>query len=237
VRVADLYLVLALLVLAGAAAVAGVRRDLLRPMLALAVIGAAWGPVSEHWFFRDYWRPPGVFGDPWLEDVLFGAGVAALAVGVYPFVTRRALDREEFSASRLAVLPGFVLLYFLAMLVLQAGLGVNSILVAMLVNLATAGFVVARRGDLLVPAATSAALMAFATAVGYAVGLDLLVDGRAVLRQIWLVDGSLLGVTILGNVPLTEVLWYATWSGMIGIVYPYVSGARLRPLAPVHPFS
>jgi hypothetical protein len=227
VRTADLYLTLALLVVGAAAATAILRRDLLRPMATVGLIGAAWGPVSEYWFFQDYWRPPGVFGGAWLEDALFGAGVSALAFSVYPFVSRRLLDEGEFQRSRLALIPAFVLVYAIAMEVLQAKLGINSILVAMLVNLLTTAFIVIQRHDLFVPAVASAGLMAVVTVAGYVVGLDVIVDGRAVLRQIWLLHDQPLGVTVLGNVPLTEVLWYATWSAMLGVAYEYVSGARI----------
>jgi hypothetical protein len=235
VKVADLYLALALLVVATAAGVANFRRDLLRPMLAAAAFGAAWGPLSEYWFFQDYWRPPGVFGRPYLEDVLFGAGIAALAVGVYPFVRRQTLTGGELPLSRLVAVPAFVLTYALAMQIFQAHLGVNSILVAMSVNLATTAFIVVRRRDLLVVSLASTLLMGVVTVAGYAIGLDVIVDGRAVLRQIWLLHDGPLGVTILGNVPLTEVLWYATWSGMLGIAYEYLSGARIRPRKSMDP--
>jgi hypothetical protein len=60
---------------------------------------------------------------------------------------------------------------------------------------------------------------------GYSVGLDFLVDGKKVLREIWLLDGTSAGVTILGMVPLSEVLWYACWGFMLGIAFEFATGA------------
>jgi hypothetical protein len=226
VRFADLYLALAILVVIAAAVIGAMRRDLVRPMLVLGALGGLWGPVSEYWFFLDYWRPEGVFGRPWIEDILFGAGISALAAGLYPFVARRSFIGRDFARRRLAVIPLFVIGYVAAMAVLQGGLRLNSIVVATLVNVAVTTSIVIARRDLLVPAAVTALLVACGSAAGYALGLDLVVDGNAVLRRIWLLSGTPLGVTIFGNVPLTEITWYASWSAMTGVGYPYVAGAR-----------
>jgi hypothetical protein len=133
---------------------------------------------------------------------------------------------------RLAIIPGFVAAYVLAMLVLQGAFHMNSILVATLVNLAVAASMTVARRDLLAPAVVTALLVGLLAAAGYAIGLDVIVDGNSVLRRIWLVSGTALGVTVLGNVPLTEIVWYASWSAMTSIGYEYVAGARLRPALP-----
>lgn len=58
------------------------RRDLRREMLTLSVIAGIFGPLSEHFYLQDYWRPeyffPAVFR---VEDILVGT----VAIGFIGF--------------------------------------------------------------------------------------------------------------------------------------------------------
>jgi hypothetical protein len=40
----------------------------------------------------------------------------------------------------------------------------------------------------------------------------------------WLLAGTRWGVTILGNIPLTEMLWYLSWILFGSMSYPFASG-------------
>jgi hypothetical protein len=190
----------------------------------LAIFGAVWGPISERWFLVDYWHPTGLFGNPWLEDVTFGAGMSAFSGGIYLLVGRRQLTGRSKGAGwlMLAVLPA---VYVAGMSLGQSVLHINSIVVSIALYLLFAVYMVVRRRDLLRGAVSAGVIMAAIAIVGYAVGLDFLVDGRNLLRTIWLLDGTALGVTILGSVPLTEVAWFACWGACFGIVFEYITGA------------
>lgn len=221
------YLALALSTVVAATIIGLFRSDLRRPMLALATFGAVWGPVSEHWFEMDYWHPQGVFGNTWLEDIAYGAGITALSAGIYMFVSGRRAGAAHPRTARYLIVPGYVAAYSAAMQVTRHGFTVNSIVVAVVVNGGTAIAILLWRRDLtLVAAGTAALLVLFATAA-YTVGLDWIVNGRQVLRTVWLLDGQRLGVTVLGNVPVTELLWYASWGLLGSIAWPYLRGARL----------
>ena len=220
------YLALALATVIASTAILVLRRDLRQPMLALAAFGVVWGPVSEHWFEMDYWRPQGVFGSPLLEDILYGAGISALSAGIYMFFSGRQSGVEHHRLVRYAGVLAYVSVYIGAMQLTRQV--VNSIVVAMVVNGGTAVVILTRRRDLVPAAAWTAALLALFALIVYIVGLDWIVNGRQVLRAVWLLDGQPLGVTILGNVPLTELLWYATWGLLGSVAYPCLSGARLQ---------
>ena len=221
------YLALALTVVAAAVVVASLRRDLLPPMLYVAVFGGLWGPFTEYWFFKDYWRPTGVLGRPVLEDILFGAGLSAFSAGVYLATTRRKLSRGDIRMRRLVIVPGFVVVWVTAMWLLQSNIGINSIFVSMFVYVAVTGFIVTLRRDLIVPAVASAAMVGAFALAGYAIGLDLVIDGKSFLREIWLLYGQPQGITLLGNVPLTEVLWYASIASTMSVLYEYITGATI----------
>jgi hypothetical protein len=83
------------------------------------------------------------------------------------------------------------------------------------------------RPDLFLAALGSGVLMALIALAGYGLGLDVLVDGRRLLREMWLLDGTSQGTTILGFVPLTEVLWYGCWGLFLGVSFEFASGAGL----------
>ena len=52
------------------------RKDIRKEMLIMSLIIAVVGPISEYWYFKDYWYPKMVLGPlhPFggLEDLLFG---------------------------------------------------------------------------------------------------------------------------------------------------------------------
>lgn len=220
------YLALALATVIASSAILVLRRDLRRPMLVLAAFGAVWGPVSEHWFEMDYWSPQGVFGNPWFEDILYGAGISALSAGIYLFLSGRRTGAEHARIARYAAVLAYVAVYVGAMQLTRHV--VNSIVVAMVINGGTAVIILTWRRDLVPAAAWTSGLLALFAIIVYVVGLDWVVDGKQVLRTVWLIDGQRLGVTILGNVPLTEVLWYACWGLLGSVAYPYLRGARLQ---------
>jgi hypothetical protein len=166
-----------------------------------------------------------VFGNPWLEDILFGAGLAAFSAGVFLLFTKRVMSCEPVQGAHWAAVAMFPIIYVAMISALQGVLHVNSIVVSVAIYVGLAIFMLLRRRDLLVLSLATGAIMGAIALIGYAIGLDVVLDGQALLRTIWLVDGTPLGVTVLGNVPVTEVVWFACWGAFFGIVYEYVTGA------------
>jgi hypothetical protein len=227
-----LYLCLALIIASSSAIIFFLRKDLRVSIAMTAAIGAAWGPLSEVWFYRDYWRPRGALTSrPWLEDVVYGAGVLSLAAVTYVFVCHRAWRGRGIQPSRTLLVAALPVLYVTAMVSTRT-LHVNSIIVACIVYVVGTLIMVGLRHDLLLPAIGSAAIMSSLAVVGYFVGLDLIVDGKEVLDRFWLLNGKPLGIKVLGQVPLTEVIWYGTWGAMGGCVVPFLLGAKVSGSGP-----
>jgi hypothetical protein len=224
-----LYLGLASLTTLGALALTLVRPDLRRPIVIVGMVGAAWGPISEHWFLADYWHPPSVLGNPWVEDILFGFGLAGTAAGVFAVAGRRAIARRPDTSARVMTTAFFPVLYIALTAGLHALFNVNSIVVSMSFLAVAGAYMSLRRPDLAIGSLTTAGVLAGLALAGYAVGLDVIVDGHHVLQQIWLLSGKALGITILGNVPLMEVLWWAGWGAFFGVVYEFATGTALSP--------
>lgn len=227
-----LYLILGLMFLVPTIFVAFCRRDLRRGVISVAIFGAIWGPISEFWFFRDYWHPQSVLGNPVLEDMIYGAGISATASCIYKVLARKSYDRlGRRQKTHFRETAAIALVYVVAMIVLEMGLGVNSILVAIGVYIAGASYILYRRRDLLMASVCSCVMMGLLALGGYGIGLNFIINGPKTLSQIWLLYHKPLGITLLGYVPLTEVMWYAAWGSLLGILYEFATGRRLVDLS------
>jgi hypothetical protein len=225
-----LYLALGLILLIPAVGVAILRRDLRRAVITVALIGAAWGPISEIWFFRDYWHPASVLGSPLLEDMIYGAGIVAVASCIYKVVAQKTYVPLEPHRTHYPETGAVLVLYIGSMAIFSTGLGVNSILVAIGVYMVAAAYIIVRRHDLLIPSVSSAILMGLIAVFGYGIGLNYLVPEPTTLAHIWLLYKKPLGLTVLGYVPVTEVAWYAAWGALLGVLYEFATGNSLTPL-------
>ena len=47
----------------------------------------------------------------------------------------------------------------------------------------------------------------------------------------WLLANTKYGITIYGNIPLTEMIWYFTWGSFSGVAYNFASGKKKIPLS------
>jgi hypothetical protein len=225
-----LYFLLSSSLVLGVVVIWLLRRDLAPIILSTGIFGALWGPVSEYWYFRDYWRPKTIFGSPILEDVLFGFGLTALGACSYKLWFLRGTTTRKLHRPRYWLPAVYVAVHISALLLFNMVMGVNSIVVASMVYLLVSGWIAGQRRDLVGPSILSGIIMAVYSLVIYGVGLNFLVDGQKELSRIWLLKGSWYGITVLGNVPLTEVVWFFCWGCISGIAYEYTTGKGLRRL-------
>jgi lycopene cyclase-like protein len=205
------------------------RADLRSAMLKVSLVGGGAGLVAELWYFRDYWRPPTLAGvaRPSPEDALFGFAVTGVAFAAHKVVFHRAM--VPGAPRRYPIAAGLGVLGLAALVAGTAGLRMNSIFVTSAAFVACAAAMVALRRDLLRPAAESAALVVGAMLPVYLLLFDVL--SPAYWDRYWLLRHTPWGVLILGNIPVTEILWYASWGALAGIAYEFTTGRLLQPLA------
>jgi hypothetical protein len=204
------------------------RADLRGPMLKVSLVGAGAGLVAELWYFRDYWRPPTLAGvaraSP--EDALFGFAVTGIAFAAHKVLFRRAMTPG--APRRYPLTAALGLAGLAALIAGTAVAGINSIFVTSAAFVACALVMVALRRDLLGPAVESAALVVAAMLPVYLLLFDVL--SPAYWDRYWLLRHTSWGVLVLGNVPVTEILWYASWGVFAGIAYEFTTGRLLLPL-------
>jgi hypothetical protein len=219
-----LYLIYSSLFLGTLIVFLQVRKDLRDAAWPCILLGAIANPLNELLYFRDYWRPQDLFGTGRvsIEDLIFGASVYGLAAISYPFFLRRRISahtthpRPRYQAAvSLAIVT-------LLILILNLGLGINSVVAFVLAILPCWGYMVARRRDLIRPSLIASAICVTSIACGYIIGLDFLEPH--ILQAWWLLHGTSLGVTILGNVPVTELCWFGAISLYMPVLYLYSTG-------------
>lgn len=235
-----LYLCLGLVQLVGVAVVWVARRDLRPVIYAAGAAGAIIETGAEVWYLRDYWRPPTItpwvtiHGQRWplIEDAIYGFGVTALAACAVPFVVslwpgqRLVYSHNRLEVDRRGQLPIIAVLAVVVMTI-DAQFGSSSIWSAVWCFGVVAVYGVILRPDLIVVGLGAAVLIGLLALVGYAGGLDWIVDGRSYLDRVLVHAGTRWDVRILGQVPLDEVAWNVARGACIAVMYPFLTGRRL----------
>lgn len=185
--------------------------------------------VENLLYFRDYWHPSSVFGitiGPWVvypEFLLFGAAFAGIATVIYPAVFRYGFEKPARDNEGLRA---FIAIFLFASVSASLYLsGMNSIYAtAAGASMLSLGIIVMRH-DLMVPMLLSGMLTAAVQSVLYTLVFASITNWEAVLESVWYLYGTSLDVRI-GLVPLTEIVWGFATGAAVGIIYPYVRGAR-----------
>jgi hypothetical protein len=219
------FLLLAILFALPGAVVFALRRDL-RPLILRAAIASLPFAFTERLFYPEYWSPKFLFDlidvlGFGLEDLLFVAGLGAFTATAYPFAFRRRPvpregDRPRPFARGLALIGAAI-----GATLLGIAAHVPAIYSAPAAMLAGAGFVIARRPDLL-----SAGLLGgvVSTLVYGAICLVYAAILPGVFDRVWHTE-VFLDRFILG-VPLEELVYGFGAGASAAVVFPWAFGER-----------
>lgn len=210
-------------------------KALRRPMLIMSLIAASFGPISEIWYFADYWKPEIVLPLPiigGIEDLLFGFSIGGIGAFIYEalFVNRicycetKKLKKEWF-------LFAFFTIEGLSMIILNNLLGLNSIFASSIGMIITASIMLYLRPDLIVNALGSAVLVAGVMFTIYFFGQEFFPTAHQWMARIWLLYGKPEGILLFKHVPLTEMIWGLSWGLVWGPMYEFLVGARVMKIS------
>lgn len=107
-------------------------------------------------------------------------------------------------------------------------LGVNSVLVSAGLCVVYAPVMWILRRDLIRPSLVVASIIIGSVLLLYLLFFDIIAPEW--WDKYWLLKGTWLGVTVLGNVPLTELLWYGGWAVFASIIWPFSEGRVFEPM-------
>lgn len=204
-------------------------KHLRRPMLIMSLITASFGPISELWYFSDYWKPEIVLPLPigGVEDLLFGFSIGGIGAFAYESLFVRGICRcEEKKLKREWFLFVFFAVVGISMIVLNNFLGLNSIFASSIGMIIVAAIMLYLRPDLITNALGSAFLVAAIMFVIYFLGQELFPSAHAWMLQIWKLSGTPQGIVIFKHIPWTEMLWGLSWGLVWGPMYEFLVGAR-----------
>jgi hypothetical protein len=225
-----IYLIGAIVFLIPALIIAYYRPDLRKLAIIAGLCGGIAALITEPIFTRDYWLPPNLLG--WericIEDFFFGAGITAFIALLYPGIMRRQFSEKAVEKKRFGIYAVFNVVVALAMYVGIFVWGINSVVVsAGLCFLLTPVIWILRR-DLIRPSLIVTAIVLAFVLVMYLLFFDVIVPDW--WDKYWLLKDDWLGVTILGNIPVTELLWYGGWALFASVIWPFSLGLRFEPL-------
>jgi len=205
-------------------------KNLRRPMLIMSLITASFGPISEIWYFADYWKPeialplPIVGG---VEDLLFGFSIGGIGAFAYESLFVRGVCKcVEKKGKRELFLLIFFAIEGTAMIILNNLLGLNSIYASSIGMVVFAMIMLVLRPDLLIHAVGSAFLVAGTMFVIYFLGQEFFPKSHFWVERIWKLSGTEQGIVIFKHIPWTEMLWGLSWGLVWGPMYEFLVGAR-----------
>ncbi len=205
-------------------------KDLRRPMLVMSLLAASFGPISEIWYFADYWKPEIVLPLPivgGVEDLLFGFSIGGISAFVYESIFVRGICKCE--AKKLKR-EWFLLVFFavigVSMIAFNNLLGINSIFASSIGMIVVATLMLYKRPDLIPNAVGSAVMVAGTMFVIYYLGQEVFSGGHTWMENIWKLSGKPEGVVLFKHVPWTEMLWGLSWGLVWGPMYEFLVGAR-----------
>lgn len=198
------------------------RPDLRKKMLQTSFFGGIAGLLSEFWYFADYWRPPIILGTAVTspEDFIFGFAIVGVGVTIYDLVRKTSMIKTASQQKRsLAVL---FLLGLVSLIVFNNLLGINSIFVSSVGFVAAAAYIVYRRNDLLRVAVISSLLLTAIAILIYIPTFEFVAPNF--IDKYWLLADTKWGITLMDSLPLTELLWYLSIGGLLGVSYEFALG-------------
>lgn len=221
------YLLLGLLVVAPLIGILFARKDLAGKAIKLGALGGFAGLLAEFFYFRDYWRPPSLMGTATIsvEDFIFGFAITALSFTAYTWLFKAKFIEQAYPSRH-----KLYLLFFVgglaAMVLFNLHLGVNSIFVSSAVFLFFTAIILFMRRDLIKVGLYSAGIVTAFIGAVYILLFNVI--SPQFWDKYWLLADTKWGITILGNVPLTEMIWYVSWIVFASVSYPFVSGKAIH---------
>ncbi|WP_116786850.1 lycopene cyclase domain-containing protein [Flavobacterium psychrotrophum] len=216
------YLLITLLLLLPWLAIYIYKERLRKKMLKTSFMGGLAGFIAEYWYFKDYWHPPTIMGKSVIsfEDFIFGFTITGISVTIYETAFVSAFGKCKKNRKKLFGI--MFLCGVAAMIIFNQLLGANSIIVSCTVFMILATVMITLRPDLFRMAILSGLLMIAVVLPVYTLLFDLL--NTDYWDDYWLLAHTPLGITVLGNIPLSELCWYFSWGSFAGIAHHFASG-------------
>lgn len=196
-------------------------------MIKVSAIGGLMGVIAEVWYFRDYWRPPTLFGEGVIgfEDYIIGFALFGIGGYIHSSFTSRQID---FNKKTPAKNRDFFYLFLIgcgSLTLFSVFLGIHSGYVTIITFFFLASYIWKKRPDLI----SLSVISAFAT-----LGISFLIyflNFNIFFPHFWdkygMLNQPFLGYRVL-NIPLSEMLWHFTWAILSSMFRSYRNGVYYK---------
>ena len=196
----------------------------LRSRIVKSSLFAAPFGIINMWFRIDYWHAPEVFFFSFisLEDILFAFVTTGISFTIFDalFTVKEIKSEKPRKHITLLFIPIIISSFF----ILNNGLGINSMFMWAIPMLVLATVIVIIRRDLLVQSIVSALILTLFSIPIYMFLFNYL--SPDFWDTYWYLSGTKYGITVFGNVPVLELLWYFSWASFCGVVYHFTRGTK-----------
>jgi len=196
-------------------------------MIKVCAVGGVMGIIAEFWYFRDYWRPPTLFGEGvvGIEDYLIGFALFGVGGYVHSSFTWREINYDKDTPAKnldffILFLIGCASLTFFSVM-MEIHSGYVTFLTFFLLSI----YIWIQRPDLI----SLSIISAFAT-----LGISFIIyfiNFTFLFPHFWdqygFLDKPILGIKIL-NIPLSEMLWHFTWAMLCSMFRGYRNGVYYK---------
>jgi hypothetical protein len=190
------------------------------------------GPISEIFYFKDYWFPESVFqfsffGWPVLiEDLIFGFTIGGIGSIIYEVIFRKHLDKTKKPINyKIGILIIFIICAVIAFLLFK--LGINSIYASSIGFIIGAVLMLIQRKDLLLDSLFSGLLVMALMFISYFILGKIIINSEDMVEYGWFLYDSGLGFQVLG-IPFTEMIWGLSWGFVAGPLYEFVRKLKVK---------
>lgn len=196
-------------------------------MIKVGAVGGLMGIVAEVWYFRDYWRPPTLFGEGivGIEDYVIGFALFGVGGYIHSSFTKKEIDYSRQTKAKNREFFYLFLIACASLTVFSIGFGIHSGYVTFLTFFILSIYIWIQRPDLI----RLSLISAFAT-----LGITLLIyfiNFNVLFPHFWdtygMLDAPILGVKVF-NIPLSEMLWHFSWAMLCSMFRGYRNGVYYK---------
>lgn len=203
------------------------KKESRKILIKTSIVGGLAGLIAELWYFKDYWHPPSLFNNTIsLEDFLFGFAFTGIAATIYEVIFKKE-NKKYGKGHKIIFIILFVIGVF-SLLLFNNLLKINSIFVSSLAFLIFSLIMVFIRKDLAMRFIMSGILSLLVIIPIYVLLFNFIFP--AYWGKYGLLANTTFGIRVIVNVPVTELLWYFSWSCLAGIVYDFYYGSKGKVL-------
>ncbi len=198
------------------------KKRIRKEMLMMSILVAPLGPISEFFYFKDYWNPDilvNIFGFG-IEDMIFAFAIGGIAAVIYEeiFIRKQKKTRPEKNKTIVfSVISALILLIILNLI-----LKINSIYASSLIFLFFGLIIIYKRRDLIKNAIVSGLLVLSLMFVFYILFIKFLFSDFFI--KYWQFN-NISGITFFG-IPIGELLWGFSWGFLAGPFYEFWKGLK-----------